>query len=143
MKKVMVIILALSLVFSLCACGGSSTQKPINADDGSQQSSTSGQPSVPEETAVTIENAVLLDQDGLVITAKELVDDSIWGMGVKVLVENNSEKNLCVQCKSIIVNNYMITDFFSCSVAAGKNLMKQYIYLHRDWKRLESLPYPI
>ncbi len=128
MKKVMVIILALSLVFSLCACGGSSTQKPINADDGSQQSSTSGQPSVPEETAVTIENAVLLDQDGLVITAKELVDDSIWGMGVKVLVENNSEKNLCVQCKSIIVNNYMITDFFSCSVAAGKK-SNETIYL--------------
>ena len=134
MKKVMVIILALSLVFSLCACGGSSTQKPINADDGSQQSSTSGQPSVPEEsdapeeTAVTIENAVLLDQDGLVITAKELVDDSIWGMGVKVLVENNSEKNLGVQCNSIIVNNYMITDLFSCSVAAGKK-SNETIYL--------------
>lgn len=134
MKKVMVIILALSLVFSLCACGGSSTQKPINADDGSQQSSTSGQPSVPEEsdapeeTAVTIENAVLLDQDGLVITAKELVDDSIWGMGVKVLVENSSEKNLGVQCNSIIVNNYMITDLFSCSVAAGKK-SNETIYL--------------
>ncbi len=134
MKKVMVIILALSLVFSLCACGGSSTQKPINADDGSQQSSASGQPSVPEEsdapekTAVTIENAVLLDQDGLVITAKELVDDSIWGIGVKVLVENNSEKNLGVQCNSIIVNNYMITDLFSCSVAAGKK-SNETIYL--------------
>jgi hypothetical protein len=134
MKKIVVMIMALSLMLSLCACSGSSTQKPISTDDGSQQTSTSGQPAAPqesdapEETAVSIENAVLLEQDGLVITAKELVDDSIWGMGVKVLVENNSEKNLGVQCNSIIVNNYMITDLFSCSVAAGKK-SNETIYL--------------
>jgi hypothetical protein len=124
-RKLFGLTLALILVFSLSACGGSSTQKPITDDESTQtstadQSTTQESESTAETTAVTIENTVLLDQDGLIITAKELVDDSIWGMGVKVLIENNTEENLGVQCNSLIVNNYMITDLFSCSVAAGK-----------------------
>ena len=124
-RKLFGLTLALILVFSLSACGGSSTQKPITDDKSTQtstadQSTTQESESTAETTAVTIENTVLLDQDGLIITAKELVDDSIWGMGVKVLIENNTEENLGVQCNSLIVNNYMITDLFSCSVAAGK-----------------------
>lgn len=124
-RKLFGLTLALILVFSLSACGGSSTQKPITDDESTQtstadQSTTQESESTAETTAVTIENTVLLDQDGLIITAKELVDDSIWGMGVKVLIENNTEENLGVQCNSLIVNNYMITYLFSCSVAAGK-----------------------
>lgn len=124
-RKLFGLTLALILVFSLSACGGSSTQKPITDDESTQtstvdQSTTQESESTAETTAVTIENTVLLDQNGLIITAKELVDDSIWGMGVKVLIENNTEENLGVQCNSLIVNNYMITDLFSCSVAAGK-----------------------
>lgn len=124
-RKLFGLTLALILVFSLSACGGSSTQKPITDDESTQtstadQSTTQESESTAETTAVAIENTVLLDQDGLIITAKELVDDSIWGMGVKVLIENNTEENLGVQCNSLIVNNYMITDLFSCSVAAGK-----------------------
>lgn len=134
MKKSLTLILALIFIFSLSACGSLSTLTPINTDDSAKQTSSNEQTETPEnsnqpeDTAVTIENAILLEQDGLVITAKELVDDSIWGMGVKVLVENNSEKNLGVQCSSLIVNNYMITDLFSCSVAAGKK-SNETIYL--------------
>ncbi len=124
-RKLFGLTLALILVFSLSACGGSSTQKPITDDESTQtstvdQSTTQESESTAETTAVTIENTVLLDQDGLIITAKELVDDSIWGMGVKVLIENNTEENLGVQCNSLIVNNYMITDLFSCSELHGK-----------------------
>lgn len=63
---------------------------------------------------------VLLDWSGLKITAKELTTDSIWGKGLKVLIENNSEQNLGVSCNALIVNDYMISDIFSKSVAAGK-----------------------
>ena len=124
-KKLFGLTLAIILVFSLSTCGGSSTQKPIT-DDKSTQTSTADQSTTQESestsktTAVTIENTVLLDQDGLVITAKELVDDSIWGLGVKILIENNTKENLGVQCNYLIVNNYMISDLFSSSVAAGK-----------------------
>lgn len=63
---------------------------------------------------------VLLDWSGLKITAKELTADSIWGKGIKVLIENDSDKNLGVSCNALIVNDYMIFDIFSETVAAGK-----------------------
>lgn len=71
-------------------------------------------------TEVSIVEQVLLDQDGLKITAKEYVNDDIWGDGIKLLIENNSDTDLGVGCNALIVNNYMITDLFSSSIAAGK-----------------------
>ena len=61
-----------------------------------------------------------MDQDGIVVTATEYVTDSIWGDGVKLLLENNSDKDITVGCNALIVNDYMITDLFSAGIAAGK-----------------------
>ena len=69
---------------------------------------------------VTIEEQVLIDKNDVVITAKEYVDDSIWGQGIKLEIENKSSKDVIVGCDALIVNNYMITDLFSADVAAGK-----------------------
>ena len=75
-----------------------------------------------------INEMVLLEQDGIKITAKEYVNDVIWGDGIKVLIENSGDKNLGVSCNALIVNNYMITDLFSSTVAAGKKA-NEIIYL--------------
>lgn len=69
---------------------------------------------------VTIDEQVLIDQNNIVITAKEYVSDSIWGDGVKVLLENNSDQDVMVSCNALIVNDYMITDLFASEIAAGK-----------------------
>ena len=68
----------------------------------------------------TIEEKVLLEYDGLVVTAKEIVNDTIWGAGIKVHIENNSDKDYSVGLEQAIVNNCMITDLFSSTIAAGK-----------------------
>lgn len=81
-----------------------------------------------EEVKVTIEEQVLLEQDGIIVTAKEYVTDSIWGDGIKLLIENNSDKTVTVGCNALIVNNYMITDLFGAEVAAGKKA-NEVIYL--------------
>jgi hypothetical protein len=70
--------------------------------------------------AVTIDEQVLFDQDGIVVTATEYVTDNIWGDGIKLLLENNSDKDVTVGCNALIVNDYMITDLFSSGIAAGK-----------------------
>lgn len=136
MKKFLGLMLVCILVLSLSACFESPTQTPIKDNDS--PSTSTEEPSTPslepedqdvaEDPDVTIEETILLDQDGLVITAKKLVDDPIWGIGLQVLIENNTEDNLGVQCNSLIVNNYMITDLFSSSVAAGKKA-NETIYL--------------
>lgn len=69
---------------------------------------------------ITIEEQILVDQDDVIITAKEYTTDSIWGDGIKVLIENNSDKDVMVGCNALIVNDYMITDLFASEIAAGK-----------------------
>lgn len=82
--------------------------------DGSEHSETS--PGV----TVTIDEQVLFEQDGIVVTATEYATDSIWGDGIKLLLENNSDKDITVGCNALMVNDYMITDLFASSIAAGK-----------------------
>ncbi|MGN0962958.1 MAG: DUF6591 domain-containing protein [Clostridia bacterium] len=79
---------------------------------------------VRSETAdadeVTIEEQVLVERDGVKITAKSYVKDDFWGDGIKVQIENSTKRNVGISCNAVIVNNYMVTDFLSCTVAAGK-----------------------
>jgi len=90
---------------------------PAEADSSTEDDSSSA-----NFSNITIEEQVLVDQDGVVITAKEFVADDIWGDGIKLLIENNSSQNLMIGCNALIVNNYMLTDFFAEEVAAGKKL---------------------
>lgn len=73
-----------------------------------------------EDAEVTIEEQVLLEQDGIKITAKGITEDSIWGEGIELLIENDSDKNISVGCNALIVNDYMISDLFAQTVATGK-----------------------
>ena len=123
-KKVLSLFLAGLLALSLMACS-SGEQTPITQAQPSPDSqSVDSQGSSQEQsvaTTATIESTVLVDQDGIVITAQELVDDSIWGPGVKLLIENNSSQNQIIQCDYAVVNNFMMSSLlFSADVAAGK-----------------------
>ncbi|MGN0317845.1 MAG: hypothetical protein ACI4E1_07945 [Lachnospira sp.] len=105
----MLALLMCMVMFAAMALGsGESSGKDI---DGANVSS--GQ-------KITIEGQELVNQSGIIVTATEYVTDSIWGQGIKLSIENNSEKNCTVSCKALIVNGFMLTDFFSCEVAAGK-----------------------
>lgn len=101
MKKQMIAALAAILLVS---CGS----------EGTTSSSS------PSQTA-SIEETVILDQDGLKITATGL-EDSFMGEELKLLVENNSGQNLTVQSHASSVNGYMITNIMSIDVANGKKV---------------------
>lgn len=124
-KNLVALLLALGLVASLAGCS-EPTQKPIE-NSSTPAASETGSGSVEseqggEEAALpTIESTVLVDQDGIVVTAQELVEDPIWGPGLKLLVENNSDTNQNIFCDYVVVNNFMFdTLLFSADVAAGK-----------------------
>jgi hypothetical protein len=90
-----------------------STNDTDSNDDTSSDSSD-------EKTEVSIDEQVLIDQDDIVITATEYVTDEIWGDGIKLLIENNTDKDVTIGCTALIVNDYMISDLFAENVAAGK-----------------------
>ena len=118
--KLLTVVLCLSMFFTVAqACGSS------DSDDGKDivSSENKGDSVTTEDngkTTVSIEEQVLFEQDGIVVTAKEYVTDRIWGDGIMLLIENNSDKNVTVGCNALIVNNYMISDLFVSGVAAGK-----------------------
>lgn len=120
-------------VFAMMALGSGSTDsgqtKQVVTSNGTEKTDDSNSESSDSQTtdsavssnaAVTIDEQVLVDQDNIVVTAKEYVTDSFWGDGLKLLLENNSDKDVMVSCKALIVNDYMITDLFASEVAAGK-----------------------
>ena len=99
-------------------------ESPISANSGDSSSIVDDSGATMDDSKIdadiTIDEQVLIDQNNIIITAKEYVSDSIWGDGVKVLLENNSEKDVAVSCNALIVNDYMITDLFVSEIAAGK-----------------------
>lgn len=142
MKKVISILLAIVMMVSLCACV-SSEEPPkqsiiVNSEEPSETPSAevdeepSETPSAKvdeEPTEVesgkvaqipTIEETVVLEYEGVKVTAKEYTSEFIVGDGLKLLVENNGDKNIGVGCEAVIVNDYMVATFFSTTVAAGK-----------------------
>lgn len=98
------------------AAPGSATE----TGGGAESSGTNGGGADQASADESINEQVLVDQDGIKITATEYVTDSIWGDGIKLLVENNLTKDYTIGCDALIVNDYMITDLFSADVAAGK-----------------------
>ena len=108
MKKILTISLALILAISLIACSTSSDEEfkaPTNVTTGNnaediQQDNQTEKPQKPVETEVTINETVLVDESGVKITAKSLEIDEIFGPEIKLLIENNSGKDLTFQCRN-------------------------------------------
>lgn len=78
------------------------------------------QSSVTTMTEISIEEQVILEQDGIKITVKSLDFEDFWGPTLKLLIENNSEKSITVQTRKSTVNGVMIDGMISCDVATGK-----------------------
>ncbi|MCR5775732.1 MAG: hypothetical protein K6G42_11670 [Lachnospiraceae bacterium] len=101
--------------------GGSDSDQGIpETDGGSGEGSANAGDSDEAVTNITIDEQVLVDQDGIRITATGYEADSVWGEGIGLLIENNSDKDYTVGCDALIVNDYMISDLFATTVAAGK-----------------------
>ena len=64
------------------------------AGSGQDSSGGNGSDSASKGADTTIEEQVLYDGDGIRITAKEYVTDSIWGDGIKVLLENDTDNDI-------------------------------------------------
>lgn len=110
--KLLATVLCLA-IFASMALGSGSTD---SNDGGGISAGNNNEGNVD----VTIEEQVLLNQNGIVVTAKEYVHDSIWGDGIKLLLENTSDQTVTVGCNALIVNNYMISDLFVSEIAPGK-----------------------
>lgn len=130
MKKMKAIgLMATMLVFGMMSLGsGSSTDTETKEivtgsdteADAQELANSNGETTAGSSSDITIEEQVLFEKDGLKVTATEYVVDSFWGDGIKLLIENNGASDIGLGCTALIVNDYMISDLFSTTVAAGK-----------------------
>lgn len=120
MKKVISMFLAAMLIAALSACENSApgnSLTPISSDAGSADTDTPA-PQIPE--TVTVEEAVLLDEADIKITATGFSENELFGPALKLLIENNSQTDLTVQVRNVSINGYMTETMMSVDVAAGK-----------------------
>lgn len=139
MKKFISFAVATILATSLVACGGSSSdsiQSPasVNGSNGtvSTNDSSSKGTQQPEKQEVVINEAVLLDDSGVKITAKSLDNDAFMGVAVKLLIENDSGKDLTFQCRNSSVNGYMVDTMMSVDVVNGKKANDELTFMRSD-----------
>ena len=127
MTKMSRILLALLLVFVMVfatACGGDGEIKQpanVNGDSSGETNGTgTNNDSGSTDEEVTIAETVLYEADGIKVTAKSLAD-GLLGTEVKLLIENDSSKNVLITSSSVSANGYMMpTAALYAEVAAGK-----------------------
>lgn len=144
MKKLISILLAVCMVLSLVGCisvtnSESDIQEPQNVETrerpqggtptvGADVTEAPASASVAETTAEPVEETVdafadivILDEAGVKVTTKGYNQQGDWfGPELKLLIENNSGKNLTFQCRNVSVNGYMVDTMMSVDVADGK-----------------------
>lgn len=138
MKKLLIVILCLVVfgaagIVSSSASNSGETKNVVKegesdssdasanaASDESDKKEKSEETKAASTDTPTIEEQVLLDTDGIKITATGYTTDGLLGDGIKLLIENNSDTDYTIGCDALIVNDYMINDLFASTVAAGK-----------------------
>ena len=95
------------LMAGAVGCGGGSKESSAaesmsvaietKAAASTAEESAAGETTVAETNAasssgITLEPQLLLEKDGIKITAQEWVTDEFWGNGIKLLVENDTDK---------------------------------------------------
>ena len=140
--KALAVVVCLSIFATMALGSGSSdtgdTKEVVTTESTASSDSSAESTEMEdkqEKNEVTIEEQVLFDKDGVIVTAKEYVTDSIWGDGIKLLIENNTDKTITIGCDALIVNNYMVSDLFASEIASGK---KSNDVLHLSSSELEA-----
>lgn len=126
-KMLLALLLALVMVISTACSGSEDVKQPasVNGDssvNAGNETESNNVNDKDEDSAkeITVTETVLYDVEGVKVTATGY-EDGWMGPEIKILVENNSTKNVLVTSASVSVNGYMMpTAVLYAEVAAGK-----------------------
>lgn len=127
-KMLLALLLALVMVMATACSGSEDVKKPasVNGDssvtsNNESADSNSGNEAEGDTAAeITIAETVLYDADGVKVTATGY-EEGWTGPEIKILVENNSDKNVLITSDSVSANGYMMPyAALYAEVAAGK-----------------------
>ena len=153
MKKLFLMALVLVLAFSCVGCFGveSTSQAPVDVtieekdetsvleeelneviEDAFEDIDFSEDIQIESVTEAAIAETVIYDANDVKVTVKSLDYADLFGIGLTVLVENNSDENITLQTRNTSVNGFMVDPMFSCDVAAGKKANDSIVFMSSD-----------
>ena len=115
-----------------CSVAGNSSASQKAEESSAKESSAAEESSDAEESQnedssdaeksdnAADESKVLFEDSTVRITYAGTDEESWMGKGLKVTIENLSDKNISVQTREASVNGVMDDPYFSCDVASGK-----------------------
>lgn len=125
--KLLSALLAIVMLTTLTACGGSSKGQGGESSGSTQSNEPAPTDEIlePFGTTATLDETVMVDEGGVTITATGLTYTA-YSADLELTIENNSGKNLSFVSGSLgyscnSVNGYMVKDgYLNCDVANGK-----------------------
>ena len=136
-RKLFSLFLALVMLLFTACSGDSDVKQPANvnadssvtANEGTNEAvETDNTATEPAAVEVTIEETVLYDADDIKITATGF-ENGWMGPEIKLLLENNSSKNILVTSDSASINGYMMPlASLYAEVAAGKKANESFSF---------------
>lgn len=105
-KKVLCMLLAGVMALSMSACGSSDKGGDSGSEKEGQETQKTEEKKEEAPAEVTMEETVMLDQNGVTITATGIKDGD-----VQIKIENGSDRRIGVCPKQSFVNNYILTDY--------------------------------
>lgn len=104
MKRILALILSLSVIFALVGCGSSETTTTNNS-----------------EKIVAFEEKVVVDNELVTFKVTDAPEkDNIWGQLIDVYLENKTDKTLMYSLENVSVNGYMVNVLFATEVSGNK-----------------------
>lgn len=127
MKRILGLLLALSLLVSLAACGGN-TDPTENPTDVSAQATEEVQTEVPateiptEAPSYSADTWDLVNDENVTFTVTEFVNNEHLGLEMHVYCENKTDKNMMFSLDGVSVCGVMFDPFWAEEVSAGKKV---------------------
>jgi len=91
-------------------------------------------PTNSSDISVSVSERMLFDKEGITITLKSITLDDLFGPGLNILIENNSNKSITVQTRKSTVNDVMIDTIFSSDVLPGKKANETITFMSSNLK---------
>ncbi len=118
MKKILAVLLALSVLFAFAACG--------NKGDIPSDETTVSETTEPQTTEkVKPEPVKLIDDEYLTLTVNDAYADKELGYVLKVVIENKGDEDYFYSVDSCSINGVSVDAFFYAEVKAGKKAVEK------------------
>lgn len=120
MKKLLSMLFAVLLAFSLAACGSEPTPGTNDGSNSSQNESNNNE-GKPENNEISFTEVVAVDNGECLIKITGIDPDNMWGFTLKAQLENKStDKTYMFSVENAAINGVQCDPLFAAEVAAGK-----------------------